>query len=288
VVVAAKNVKGIPPYFATSYPDCGQHARQRNASRCLAAAPYSVHDIRRRAGLFELVAAPLGICSEAGLKSPGLRHLVNNVTRPLFERNILPASPRLPHPPAVAAVTVRPSLEQLPPARPRPRGVLSCARPAAQVFLGPPGPGGSCAGAGSMMRGLTAAPAPQPIATVSLHRDNLPHIQKCAQSQRDRQTDGPASSAAPRGPMGRADRGVREQGGAARAPRAAGRRQQVCKLHVRPAPAPPPPVLRAVDAYRCYPAPSPNAPRCCCGVPPGGAATLPPVLTGHVSSLLPY
>jgi hypothetical protein len=119
VVVAAKNVKGIPPYFATSYPDCGQHAGQRNTSQCLAAAPYSVHDIRRRAGLFELVAAPLGICSEAGLKSPGLRHLVNNVTRPLFERNILPASPRLPDPPLQPSLHVHSRSHHRQPARAR-------------------------------------------------------------------------------------------------------------------------------------------------------------------------
>ncbi|KAJ1483946.1 hypothetical protein T484DRAFT_1895038 [Baffinella frigidus] len=134
VVVATKNVTQTPAYFRTSYPACAESPFHK---KCMEEAAYSVHSVRKRFGYFEFVSSPIVVCSEAGTKAAALRHLLNNITRPLFEQNILP--------------------------------ILQA--PSSSLWRG-----ASCAGALASLHSLTGAPEEEELAAVTLHRDNLAHV----------------------------------------------------------------------------------------------------------------
>ena len=88
VVVATKNVTKVPAFFTTVYPAC---PRGMSLSKCTTTLGegYSVHEVAGKYGYLEVVSAPLMLHSEQGLKAPAMRHLINNITLPAYERGLI-------------------------------------------------------------------------------------------------------------------------------------------------------------------------------------------------------
>ena len=91
VVIPKKNTTSIPPYFETIFPKCPKGISLGDCTTRHGHG-YSVHNVKDSFGFFELVTAPVVVCtSEIGLKSPVSRYLLHNLTHSMFHMGSLPA-----------------------------------------------------------------------------------------------------------------------------------------------------------------------------------------------------